>query len=70
MGRMVALDAFSQVYTNPLLAARVYNEQTFSPVGMEIIRSTRTLSQVVNRNVPYRPGGYFVSLTRKGWHRT
>lgn len=70
MGRMVALDAFSQVYTNPLLAPRVYNEHTFSPVGMEIIRSTTTLSQVVDRNVPYRPGGYFVSLTRKDWHRT
>ncbi len=70
MGRMVALDAFSQVYTNPLLAPRVYNDDTFSPVGMEIIRSTTTLSQIVNRNVPPKPGGYFVSLTRRDWRRT
>jgi prostaglandin-endoperoxide synthase 2 len=70
MGRMVALDAFSQVYTNPLLAARIYNEDTFSPLGMELIRSTTTLSQIVNRNVPKRSGGYFVSLTRKDWKRT
>ena len=70
LGRMVALDAFSQVYTNPLLATRVYNKDTFSPVGMEIIRSTTTLSQILNRNVPYRPGGYFVSMTRKDWTRT
>jgi len=70
MGAMVALDAFSQVYTNPLLAPRIYNEETFSPVGMEIIRSTKTLSQIVNRNVPYRPGGYFVSMTRKDWKRS
>jgi prostaglandin-endoperoxide synthase 2 len=70
MGRMVALDAFSQVYTNPLLAPRIFNDETFSPRGMEIIRSTTTLSQIVNRNVPARPGGYFVSLTRRDWTRT
>jgi prostaglandin-endoperoxide synthase 2 len=66
----VALDAFSQVYTNPLLATRIYNEETFSPEGMEIINSTTTLSQIVNRNVPYREGGYYVSMTRKDWTRT
>ncbi|MDQ6777960.1 MAG: heme peroxidase [Actinomycetota bacterium] len=70
MGRMVALDAFSQVYTNPLLAPRIYKEDTFSPLGMEIISSTKTLSQILNRNVPYRAGGYFVSMTRKDWKRT
>ncbi|HWF33916.1 MAG TPA: peroxidase family protein [Solirubrobacteraceae bacterium] len=70
MGRMVALDAFSQVYTNPLLAPRVYNEDTFSPMGMEIITSTTTLSEIVNRNVPYRAGGYYVNMTRKDWKRT
>ncbi|HEY2161978.1 MAG TPA: peroxidase family protein [Solirubrobacteraceae bacterium] len=70
MGRMVALDAFSQVYTNPLLAPRVYNERTFSPEGMEIIRSTKSLSQIVNRNVPSRAGGYYVSMTRRGWKRS
>jgi prostaglandin-endoperoxide synthase 2 len=70
MGRMVALDAFSQVYTNPLLASRVYNEETFSPLGMEILRSTTTLSEIVNRNVPAKPGGYFVSMTRRDWVRS
>ncbi|HWF52422.1 MAG TPA: peroxidase family protein [Solirubrobacteraceae bacterium] len=70
MGRMVALDAFSQVYTNPLLASRLYNEDTFSPLGMEIISSTKTLSEIVNRNVPARAGGYFVSMTRRDWKHT
>jgi prostaglandin-endoperoxide synthase 2 len=70
MGHMVSLDAFSQVYTNPLLATRIYNEQTFSRVGLEILRSTNSLSQIVNRNVPERPGGYYVSMTRKDWKRT
>jgi prostaglandin-endoperoxide synthase 2 len=69
MGRMVALDAFSQVYTNPLLAPRIFNEDTFSPLGMEIIASTTTLSQILNRNVPHRAGGYHVSMTRKDWKR-
>jgi len=69
IGRMVGLDAFSQVYTNPLLAARIYNEETFSPRGMDIINATKKLSDVVHRNVPERSGGYFVSLTRKDWKR-
>jgi prostaglandin-endoperoxide synthase 2 len=70
LGRMVALDAFSQVYTNPLLARRIYNDDTFSPEGMEIIRSTTSLAQIVNRNVPPAPRQWFVSLTRKDWKRT
>jgi prostaglandin-endoperoxide synthase 2 len=69
MGAMVALDAFSQVYTNPLLASRVYNEDTFSPLGMAIIKQTKKLAQIVKRNVPERDGGYFVSLTRRDWKR-
>src|SRR6202035_2037338 len=70
IGRMVALDAFSQVYTNPLLAPRIYNENTFSPLGMKILEATTTLSEIVNRNVPSRAGGYFVSMTRKDWKRS
>jgi prostaglandin-endoperoxide synthase 2 len=69
IGRLVGLDAFSQVYTNPLLATRIYNEETFSPLGMKIIEDTKKLSDVVNRNVPQRAGRYFVSMTRKGWKR-
>jgi prostaglandin-endoperoxide synthase 2 len=69
IGSMVSLDAFSQVYTNPLLAPRVFNERTFSAAGMEIIRTTSSLSQIVQRNVTPRPEGYFVSLTRRGWKR-
>jgi prostaglandin-endoperoxide synthase 2 len=40
IGRMVGVDAFSQALTNPLLSPRVFNEHTFSPVGMEIIGGT------------------------------
>ncbi|MEO6627475.1 MAG: peroxidase family protein [Aquihabitans sp.] len=68
VGRMVGIDAFSQAFTNPLLSPRVFNADTFSPRGMEIIESTRNLSDIVNRNVP-GPKEYFISLTRRDWRR-
>jgi prostaglandin-endoperoxide synthase 2 len=69
IGRMVGIDAFSQALTNPLLSPRLFNEQTFSPLGMEVIRTTQTLSDVVNRNVPETPGVHYVSMTRRDWRR-
>ena len=69
IGRMVGVDAFSQALTNPLLAPRVFNEQTFSPLGMEIIGSTRRLSDIVHRNIPEAPGQYLVTMTRADWKR-
>ena len=47
---MVAHDAFTQAFTNPLLARNVYNEDTFSKVGMGIIEQTYCLQQIVERN--------------------
>jgi len=67
IGRMVGIDAFSQAFTNPLLSPRVFNAETFSPLGMEIITSTRSASDIVNRNVP--GPDRFVSMTQKGWTR-
>ena len=69
IGRMVGIDAFSQALTNPLLAPRLFNERTFSPLGMEILRTTHTLSDVLNRNVPESPGIHYVSMTRRDWRR-
>jgi prostaglandin-endoperoxide synthase 2 len=69
IGRLVGIDAFSQALTNPLLAPRLFNEATFSPVGMEVIRTTRTLSDILNRNVPETPGRHYVSMTRRDWVR-
>ncbi|MCE5290731.1 MAG: peroxide synthase, partial [Nocardiaceae bacterium] len=68
IGRMVALDAFSQALTNPLLAPRVYHAKTFSELGWKIIEDTNTLSDILNRNV--KPGdNFYVSMTRKDWKR-
>ncbi|MFD0663730.1 peroxidase family protein [Thermocatellispora tengchongensis] len=62
--KIIAIDAFSQALTNPLLAPRVFNAATFSPLGLDVIASTRTLSDVLHRNVPEDPRPRFVSMTR------
>ena len=69
LGRMVGVDAFSQALTNPLLAPRVFSEKTFSPLGMEVISTTRTLSDLVHRNADDASRRYFVSMTRRDWKR-
>lgn len=50
MYTMVAYDAFTQVYTNPLLASNVFNAGTFSQLGLETIEKTSSLQDLVNRN--------------------
>ncbi len=69
MGRLVALHAFSQLLTNPLFAPEIYNERTFSPRGREIIDHTKSLADIVRRNVPADDGAPLVKLTREGWKR-
>lgn len=69
IGRMVGIDAFSQAFTNPLLASRIFNEDTFSELGMEIIRNTNTLSDILHRNIPDGSEKRFVSMTRRDWKR-
>ncbi|MGK8557072.1 peroxidase family protein [Nocardia gipuzkoensis] len=50
MTTMVAHDAFTQAFTNPLLARNVFNEETFSHIGLEIMEETNSLEQIVARN--------------------
>ena len=69
IGRMVGIDAFSQALTNPLLAPRVFTEETFSRRGMHLINETKTLSDLLHRNLADGSQKHFVSLTRRGWHR-
>ena len=47
---MVAHDAFTQALTNPLMAKGVFGPQAFSEEGLEIIRSTQTVADLVARN--------------------
>jgi hypothetical protein len=47
--RMVAVDAFTQALTNPLLSEHVFNEDTFTAWGFDLISSTRTLGDILKR---------------------
>ncbi|WP_009632876.1 peroxidase family protein [Synechocystis sp. PCC 7509] len=64
VGRLIGIDAFSQVLTNPLLAESVFHPETFSPVGWEEIQNTKTLSQLLHRNLPPSDKKYRVSFDR------
>jgi len=65
IGRMVAIDAFSQALTNPLLSERIFNEETFTAEGMAIIAETKGLKDVVDRNVPGGAGNLFISMNQQ-----
>lgn len=63
----VALDAFSQALTNPLLSEHVFKPSTFSAPGWRAIQRTTTLRDVLDRNTPGGIGDAFVGMTRRDW---
>lgn len=70
---MVAMDAFSQAFTNPLLSEHVWGnpvnkEATFTKAGLAEIERTGRLGDLVERNTP-NLGGRFVGMTRPDWKR-
>jgi len=70
---MVAVDAFSQALTNPLLSEHVWGDpkvqrETFTPEGLEAIEATKTLRDILERNANGL-GDRFVGMTREGWKR-
>jgi len=69
IGRLVAIDAFSQALTNPLLAENIYNAQTFTQTGLNIIQSTQSLADILHRNIPDKGRRYLASLTLPDWRR-
>jgi prostaglandin-endoperoxide synthase 2 len=69
IGRLVGLHAFSQIMTNPLFGPEVYNTETFSERGAEIIAETKTLGDLVRRNIPQGSPVPEVRMTREGWKR-
>ena len=64
IGRLVGIDAFSQAFTNPLLAEHVFNADTFSKVGWDIVQSPVTLADLVARNTPDTGHRYRVTFYR------
>jgi prostaglandin-endoperoxide synthase 2 len=70
---MVAMDAFSQALTNPLLSKHVWgNEQNrrlaLTDAGIVTITDTRRLSEILARN-SNDLNGRFVGMTRRDWLR-
>lgn len=63
----VALDAFSQALTNPLLSEHVFKPATFSKPGWKAIKDTSTLREVLDRNVSGGIGDTYISMTRADW---
>lgn len=63
----VALDAFSQALTNPLLSEHVFKRSTFSAPGWKAIQKTARLRDVLDRNVAEGAGDTFVGMTRAEW---
>jgi prostaglandin-endoperoxide synthase 2 len=51
LGTMVAYDAFTQIFTNPLLSTHVFNTDTFTQYGMDLIENTRSVQDIAKRNV-------------------
>ncbi|MBP6367161.1 MAG: heme peroxidase [Nitrosomonas sp.] len=67
---MVAVDAFSQALTNPLLSEHVWpqGQEVFSKAGWEAINQTNSLCDVVNRNCAAQlSGNEFIGMTRQDW---
>ena len=65
---MVAIDAFSQALTNPLLSKYVFKSENFTKVGWDTINATGSLRDVLVRNYPAGAvGGERISMTQAGW---
>jgi len=52
LARMVSVDAFSQALTNPLLSEHVWNAETFTQWGLDLITETRSLGHILAQHTP------------------
>ncbi|WFU49145.1 peroxidase family protein [Sinorhizobium terangae] len=71
--RMVAIDAFSQALTNPLLSEPIWGDRVtrlsaFTKEGLAAIEATGSLRDVLVRNGA-DPGDRHVGMTRLSWRR-
>jgi len=68
MPRLVAIDAFSQALTNPLLSEHVFKPDTFSEPGWKAINETKSLWEIVARNsAPGTVDNVRIDMTLAGW---
>jgi prostaglandin-endoperoxide synthase 2 len=72
LGAMVALDAFSQALTNPLLSEHVFNAATFTDWGLAQIEATTSVFDLLVRNLPKdapKLDRRNYAMTRADWKR-
>ena len=65
--KLVAVDAFSQALTNPLLSEHVFNPENFTKFGWDTIHQTKSLRDILARNIPGKLGEERISMTRAEW---
>ncbi len=64
--RMVGVDAFSQALTNPLLSEHVFNADTFTEWGFDLIQNTHALGEILgNQGAAVDPKA--ITMTQPGW---
>lgn len=70
LSTLVALDAFSQALTHPLLSEQVFNEETFSPWGYRLLKEgNNKIKDLVERNTNHgAPLTVFIGMTNPNWH--
>lgn len=71
--RMVAIDAFSQALTNPLMSKAIFGDQAnklsaFTAIGLDAIEATSSLGDLLASNHADIKGR-FVGMTRQNWIR-
>jgi len=47
----VAYDAFTQIYTNPLLSQAIYRSEHLTAYGLQLLNDTTSITDLVQRNV-------------------
>lgn len=68
--RFVAVDAFSQALTNPLLSEHVFKQETFSAPGWEAISATSRVADIVERTcapLPSAAPAVPITMTKPDW---
>ena len=51
MRKMVSYDAFTQIYTNPLLSRSIHTAEHLTQYGLMLIKDTTSITKLVSRNV-------------------
>jgi len=51
MRTMVAYDAFTQIYTNPLLSQAIHRSEHLTAYGLQLLNDTTSITDLVQRNV-------------------